>query len=132
MLENNQNLPYYNIDDFINDCANKKIIVFKKAQEDAKTFFNISTQADLLHFIAYGGCEKLHFISSKLWDKNPDKNNPTMVDGYEFTTNNKNGYIAFMKSKQTGLWIIKSFHEAYSISINDLLYKPFSGLDLED
>lgn len=105
-------MPYYNISEFIDVCGRSKedIILIGSVLGDARNHFNIDSKIKLLDFINNNGLEELSFVNTKDWDKNPDKNTPIKVDSYKFQSMNKLGYIAFMYSKTTKKWLIKSFH----------------------
>lgn len=130
MLEKNGKTSYYKVEDFIKACAKKTstVVVLKHALQRACDIFDLCTRTDLLAFIGNGGCENPEFISTKSWDNNPDKSVEIKVDSYEFTTNNKKGYLAFMHNNKTKKWIIKSFHEAFSEGKADRMYNPFRNL----
>ena len=124
-------MPCYNIQDFIYDCSQNvaSIVILKNALDGACTFFDLCSNSELLTFIGNNGMENLKFINTKDWDNNPNKiNNPIKIDAYEFCTIGKNGYVAFMKNEKTKKWIIKSFHDSYSISLKDTFYNPFNIL----
>jgi hypothetical protein len=106
------NKPAYNLEDFITCCDKKpdEIQMFDDAIKDAQYIFHLYTRNDVLAFIANNGLEKITFINTKPWEKNPD---PTdiFVDAYEFITGGILGYIAFFTNKK-GKWVIKSFHQS--------------------
>ena len=64
----------------------------------------------IVSFVQNNGLEDLTFKNTKIWENNREKNNPIMVDSYEFVSGNKKGYIAFMYNCSNKKWIIKSFH----------------------
>lgn len=103
-------MPYYDFSEFKKACERTpgKVFPIDNVPRDARDIFNLSGKTQLLEFIANDGLQDLRFVNSKPWENNRDKNNPVMVDGYEFRTLGKLGYIAFMQS--LGNWIIKSFH----------------------
>lgn len=105
--------PYYDLGVFLKACrvsARPHVVVLKKAQDDARNDFGLKTSGEILRFIANGGLEQLEFINSKPWENNPDPSKPLIVDGYEFVSLMKRGYVAFMFNTITGYWTIKSFH----------------------
>ena len=105
--------PYHDFDAFLKACkvrARSRVVVLRKAQDDARNDFGLKTSGEILRFIANGGLEQLEFINSKLWENNPDPSRPVIVDGYEFVSRMKRGYVALMFNKVTGYWTIKSFH----------------------
>jgi len=105
--------PYYDVDAFLKACKRWKkprVVVLKKALDDASNDFGLNTSGEILRFIANGGLEQLEFINSKPWENNPDPSMPMIVDGYEFVSLMKRGYVAFMFNTITGYWTIKSFH----------------------
>lgn len=105
-------MPYYKYEDFKKSCGKdmNNVIPINCVLEDAKNLFNLFPKSRLLEFIYNDGLENLKFINTKLWGKNPNKNNEIYIDAYEFRSLNKLGYIAFMYNKTTRKWIIKSFH----------------------
>jgi len=112
--------PYYDVDAFLKACKGWKrlrVVVLKKALDDARNDFGLKTSGEILRFIANGGLEQLEFINSKPWENNPDPSWPMIVDGYEFVSLMKRGYVAFMYNKITGYWTIKSFHISLSASL---------------
>ncbi len=111
---------YYDVDAFLKACKGRKssrVVVLKKAQNDAKNDFGLKTSGEILRFIANDGLEQLEFVNSKLWENNPDPSKPMIVDGYEFVSLMKRGYVAFMFNTITGYWTIKSFHISMSASL---------------
>jgi hypothetical protein len=107
------NKPTYNLDDFIMSCDNnpERIYMIGNALADAQNVFHLHTQPAVLKFIANNGLEKIKFINSKPWEKNPDPTVKIFVDAYEFMTGGILGYIAFFRNKK-GDWVIKSFHQS--------------------
>lgn len=130
MLEKKGKMPYYDIEKLIKACKKKTstVIVLNGNLDKACEFFDLCTISEIVAFIGNGGCENLEFVNTKLWDNNPNKSIEIKVDSYEFTTNNKKGYLAFMYNNKTKKWIIKSFHTAFSDSKDDELYMPFKDL----
>ncbi|MEN6411813.1 MAG: hypothetical protein ABFC84_03480 [Veillonellales bacterium] len=94
-------------------------MVLREAQDDARNDFGLKTSGEILRFIANGGLEQLEFINSKPWEKNPDPSRKIIVDGYEFVSLMKRGYVAFMFNEITDYWTVKSFH------ISDNACMPF-------
>lgn len=110
MSNSKQNDPAYSFADFKRACRRdqRNVFVYGSALKNAG-FFNLRTKSQLLDFISNDGLEGLSFINKKEWENNPNKENPIMVDAYEFQTRSKLGYIALMYNKKTRKWIIKSF-----------------------
>jgi hypothetical protein len=108
--------PYYKYEDFRKACGENmdSVIPIGRTLDDAKKLFSLYPKSVLLSFIYNNGLEKLEYLNTKEWEKNQDKKNPLMVDAYEFKTNYKTGYIAFMYNEMTLKWIIKSFHLSLS------------------
>lgn len=126
-----ENTPYYVFEDFRHACAAKKyprVTILKDAMEDARRDFALETQGEVFAFIINGGLEQLDFINKKLWESNPDPPNPMMVDGYEFISLLKRGYIAFMHNAKTDYWIIKSLHISKTSSLTFALAFKKAGL----
>jgi hypothetical protein len=127
-------MSYYNYEDFKDACGNnvKNVILFKSAEIDAKSYFNLFPKSRLLDFISNNGLEDLTFINTKDWEKNPNPEDSIKVDAYEFRSLNKLGYIAFMYNEKTKKWIIKSFK--ISRNSNPAMYLALkkAGLTVED
>jgi hypothetical protein len=107
------NKPTYSLDDFIACCDKNPegIHMIGDTIKDAQNIFHLYTKPAVLKFIANNGLEKITFINTKLWEKNPDPAVKIFVDAYEFMTGGILGYIAFFKTKK-GEWVIKSFHQS--------------------
>lgn len=102
-------MAYYDLEAFISACSGiGMVVIYKQAQEDADKLFKLRTQKEILDFIAGRGLEKLEFINTKPWEKNPEPENVIFVDAYNFNAMNQLGYIAIMKPLEN--WVIKSFH----------------------
>jgi len=115
--------PSYKFSDFKKACRKKNknnFFITYDALEDADKYFNLRTKNQILDFIYNDGLENKILINAKIWDKNPNKNKPIMVDSYKFETGNRKGYIAFMYNDQRNKWIIKSFK--LSEDTNDQMY----------
>lgn len=115
--------PSYKFSDFKKACRKKNrnnLVIIYDALEDADKYFNLRTKDQILDFIYNDGLENKIFINTKLWEQNPEKNKPIMVDSYKFETGNKRGYIAFMCNNKLNHWIIKSFH--LPEDMNDQMY----------
>ena len=115
--------PSYKFTDFKKACRKKNrnnLVIIYDALEDADKYFNLRTKDQILDFIYNDGLENKIFINTKLWEQNPEKNKPIMVDSYVFETGNKRGYIAFMYNDKYNHWIIKSFH--LPEDMNDQMY----------
>jgi hypothetical protein len=93
--------------DFIAACSKGEVFVESQAEQDAYNLFSL-TKPQLLAFIANDGLEELEYINTKVWENNPRPANVVYIDGYNFTTGFKRGYLAFKQNY--GKWIIKSFH----------------------
>jgi len=103
--------PSYKFSDFKKACKNSKnIIIFSDAFYFADVHFNLRTKKEIVSFIKNNGLENLTFKKTRIWEKNRDKNNPMMVDSYEFMSGDIKGYIAFIYNCNNKKWIIKSFH----------------------
>jgi hypothetical protein len=104
--------PSYNFSDLKKACKEKNrnnIFIFDEARKGADKYFNLRTKDQILDFIYNDGLENRSFYNTAPWEKNPNKNSKTIVDAYEFESGDKRGYLAFMYSKITNKWIIKSF-----------------------
>ena len=101
----------YSLDDFIQCCRDnpKRVNVFYDAELNAREQFGINSKADLLDFIGNHGLEDLTYINTKPFENNQKKGKDILIDAYKFRSNNKLGYIAFMKGV-SGQYVIKSFH----------------------
>lgn len=119
--------PSYSIKKFTDACkqGQNKVYVTRGARETARTDFRLNTEKDILNFIGYGGLENLKFDHTKLWENNPEPNEPVMVDSYGFYSGSLFGYIAFMFREKTKKWIIKSFKKNIQSGIRN---QPLSGL----
>jgi hypothetical protein len=123
--------PSYNFLDFKKSCniKNKKnIFIFHNALKDAGKYFNLPTKKQILDFIYKDGLKNRYFYNTTPWEKNPDKSKKIMVDAYEFESGNKRGYLAFMYSKCTNKWSIKSFH--LSENMNDQMFQAIKKADI--
>ena len=87
-------VPHYRYEDFRNACARGKaaVVLVNPVLKDATAGFNLRTTKAVLDFVANDGLENREFVNSKKWENNPDKNNPIIVDAYEFTTISRRGY----------------------------------------
>jgi hypothetical protein len=59
--------PYHDIDAFLTACkiwTKPRVVVLKKAQDDARNDFGLKTSGEILKFIANGGLEQVEFINS--------------------------------------------------------------------
>lgn len=102
--------PSYKFSDFKRACKNKNnIFIYGVAVRHARKYFGLLNEKAILKFIIINGLEKLSFEHTKIWEDNPNKDSPTMVDSYKFESGGKKGYIAFFFSTYTGKWTIKSF-----------------------
>lgn len=86
-----------------------EVIAYGKAPEDARRDFSLQTKEAIYAFVAEGGLESPAFIRQKPWENDIDKTNPATVYSFSFYSGTKFGYIAFLRSNQTGTWLIKSF-----------------------
>lgn len=90
-------------------CGEKgQVIAYGSAPDDARRDFNLHTKEALYNFVAEG-LESPAFINQKPWENDPDQSNPAIVYAFSFYSGKKFGYIAFVRSNQTGKWLIKSF-----------------------
>jgi hypothetical protein len=105
------------------------VIVQHDAELNARCQFGLNTKADLLAFISNGGLQALSFIISEPWRNNPKKDiMEIFIDSYHFRTNQKIGYIAFMKG-YSGKYIIKSFHlDHRKMTLKDVGNNPLKSL----
>ena len=101
----------YCLADFILCCINdqKNVMIFKDAERDAQIQFGLNTKAELLGFIGNQGLQDLMYWNTELWRLNPRNGKDIFIDAYKFRSNQKTGYIAFMKGF-TCKYAIKSFH----------------------
>ncbi|MHB8129167.1 MAG: hypothetical protein ACYDEX_09230 [Mobilitalea sp.] len=61
--------PYYDVDAFLKACKGWKrsrVVVLKKAQDDARNDFGLKTSGEILRFIANGGLEQLAFMYNRI------------------------------------------------------------------
>lgn len=109
--------PQYNFEAFKAACAkgSSEVFVWDPAREDAKKFFSLSPESELLKFVAEDGLENLTHQNTKNLENElyaGSKYHP-VVDAYLFQTgssqNKKTGYIAFFWNVLSKLWVIKSF-----------------------
>jgi hypothetical protein len=75
----------------------ESVKVLYDAELNARIQFGINTSSELLAFIGNGGLQAMVYAGTELWRNNPNKNDKIFVDSYKFKTNQKLGYIAFMK-----------------------------------
>ena len=103
--------PAYDLDDFIWYCRDKPktIAIFYDAQLNARQQFGLNTSEELLAFIGNDGLQDLTYWNTEPWRLNPKKDKEILVDTYKFHSNQKFGYIAFMKGGK-GNYVVKSFH----------------------
>jgi hypothetical protein len=101
-------MPYNFFKEFKKACRDKTENVFpiNNVLRDAKKYFKLHTKKDLLGFIKNNGLENLVHVNVNLWHDGPGEE----VYDYHFTSMNILGYIAIVKAKKTGNWLIKSFH----------------------
>ena len=121
---NNLETAAYNFEDFIQYCKEmpEKVKIEYDAMLNAREQFSLNTKADLLAFIGNNGLEDLEYKNTELWRNNKRKNIKIMIDAYKFRSNEKLGYIAFMKVP-TGNYMIKSFHLDYEkLTLKDVSY----------
>lgn len=103
--------PSYILADFIKACGlgENHVFISEKARITAKADFNLNTQKQILDFIANGGIESPNLQNVKLWENNPDPDNPIWADAYDFFSGFQFGYIAFSFRPKIKKWNIKSF-----------------------
>ena len=101
----------YDVEEFIQCCKDnpKTIVVYYEAKFNAHHQFGLNTEADLLAFIGNDGLQDLTYWNTEPWRLNQNKDKEILVDAYKFRSNQKLGYIAFMKVVK-GSYAIKSFH----------------------
>jgi hypothetical protein len=101
----------YNLEDFIRCCKEEpvNVSVLYDAKQNARLQFGLNTEAELLNFIGNNGLQDLKYVNTKAWKYNQNSDAEIFIDAYKFRTNQKKGYIAFMKGI-TGKYVIKSFH----------------------
>jgi len=116
----------YNFEDFRIACEQEtNVSVWKCAVDDARQYFNLRKQSEILRFIASGGLENRKHINTKPLEMNVPLPKPE-VDAYEFYSNDKRGYFAFFFQPRTNVWAIKSFklHDQ-----GDDRFFPFANLE---
>lgn len=103
--------PYDALREMVGACGKKQNInAIGKALGDARRLFNLNTKEQIFDFINSGGLESPEFINEKPWEQDPNQKDPATVYAFGFFSGPKRyGYIAFMQTKQTGFWLIKSF-----------------------
>ena len=109
LLGNGEWMCYYNFEEFRLACSKDsfKVIVFDCAEKGAEKYFGLCPKSRILRFIYNRGLERLRYLKTRKWEKNPNPQKPIYIDSYEFYSKNKLGYIAFMHN---GIkWILKSF-----------------------
>ena len=101
----------YDLEDFIQCCKEKPktIFIYYEAEFNARHQFGLNTKAELLTFIGNGGLQDITYWNTEPWRLNQNKDQEILVDAYKFRSNQKPGYIAFMKIIK-GNYAIKSFH----------------------
>ena len=101
----------YCLADFILCSMNEpqNVLVLYDAERNARIQFGLNTKAELLDFIGNQGLQDLMYWNTELWKLNPRKGEDIYIDAYKFRSNQKIGYIAFMKGS-AGKYVIKSFH----------------------
>jgi hypothetical protein len=119
--------PFYKLSELVKACSLPgKVFVRKDAKEDAKSF-GFDTQDRLLRFIANNVFEDLKHENTDELDFGQDVG--TTFDAYLFRVGPKYVYFAFYK-KQSGVWIIKSFHTpTVGESAPSLSHSPFAMLE---
>jgi hypothetical protein len=115
-------MPAYLLPDFVAACGVKRYaMVSRQAQEDAASDFRLLTQDRVLEFIANGGLEQPRHANTAPWNNNRDPSVRIDVDSYDFYSGCTFGYIAFVHSPTTNMWIIKSFKKNDKPSQRSLL-----------
>jgi hypothetical protein len=100
----------YDIEVFIAACGDSlQVAVFDQPENDAREHFGLKNKKAIRAFIFNDGLEKLRYINTLPWEKNPDPGE-ILVDAYGFYSGPKQGYLAFFLSSKTNRWVIKSFH----------------------
>lgn len=96
------------------------------ALETGRDHFNLKTEEQIVAFIGAGGLGTPKFKNTYLWKKNPNPEDPIMVDAYTFHSGKIYGYIAFRHHPKTNKWIIKSFKDNER---QELKHTPFTCLE---
>jgi len=102
-------VPTYNFSDFIQCCADQAVFIWDPALKTAADDFGIHGQDRLQEFIAEGGLEDLAFVVSETFRNWKGKPPIPVVDSYTFTTGTKDGYFAFFRNPDVGIFNLKSF-----------------------
>ena len=85
-------------------CKNS-VFMFRDAKEDAKNYFNLNSEREVLDFIHNDGLEHVDFINKKPFEKG---NEPKpIVYAFKFRSLGIPGYVAFFKGPKK--WVLKSF-----------------------
>jgi hypothetical protein len=88
----------------------QNVQILYDAELNAMHQFGLNTKSDLLSFIGNGALQNMSYINTEPWRNNPKKDiMEVYIDSYNFRSNRKLGYIAFMKGI-SGKYVIKSFH----------------------
>jgi penicillin-binding protein-related factor A (putative recombinase) len=87
----------------------QKVQVLYEAELNAREKFGLKSKAELLAFIGNDGLQDVTYVNTEIWRNNPKRNMDIYIDAYTFRSNQKTGYIAFMKGI-TCKYAIKSFH----------------------
>lgn len=99
--------------EFFSACCSEQsaalVFVRGSAMETAERDFNLTTQADVIDFVANDGCETPTYIRTEDLEKWSGGPPPPQVDSYSFYSGPKFGYLAFFQNPNTGQWVIKSF-----------------------
>ena len=91
----------------------QNVQVLHDAEMYARNQFGLNTKAEIRSFIGNQGLQNITYVNTELWRYKPGRiKGDIYIDAYTFTTNQKTGYIAFMKGYDCK-YVIKSFHLDY-------------------
>ncbi len=116
-------MPAYNLSDFMQCCADQAVFVWDPALKTASENFGIHGQDKLQAFISEGGLENLAFVVSEPFRNWKVKPPAPIVDSYTFTTGNKDGYIAFFRNPDVGIFNLKSFKPNEDAKPHNFVFK---------
>jgi hypothetical protein len=102
--------PSYNLDDFIDACRIAEKVYFMPGVLDGARDFDLLTKEDVFIFLSDFKKLQYEFVNTKDWENNPNPAVPRKVDGYEFFSKCKRGYLAFILFRERGTWLVKSLH----------------------
>ena len=91
-------------------CDPQNIYIHNDAVLGARNQFGLNTKTELLTFIGNQGLQNLKYLNTEPWRLKPERiKGDVFIDAYNFYSNQKIGYIAFMKGANCK-YAIKSFH----------------------